>query len=171
MLASSRANGRIKSTIRERVISLLFGRGVVDQLPDTAAWITSVPLLAGRLWLADIFFSAGRVRIESWDSQPFLFSQVHPVPFLSPSLAAPLTAAAEIGLPILLLLGLFGRVGAFGLLVMAMTIQFIVGQTPQGIENGIANPVHYWWMLVGFILTITGPGRLSLDAIIARRFV
>lgn len=158
-------------TLCARLMALALGRGIVDRLPDSVAWIVSVLLLAGRLWLANIFFTSGRVRIESWDSQAFLFTSIHPVPLLPASIAAPLTTAAELALPVLLAIGLLGRFGAFGLLVMAMTIQFLVAQTPQGIENGIGNPAHYWWMLAGLVLTVTGPGRLSLDALLARRFV
>lgn len=170
MTTTARRFDRPAPTLCARITALALGRGIVDRLPDSVAWIVSVPLLAGRLWLADIFFTAGRVRIESWDSQAFLFTGIHPVPFVPASITAPLTTAAELALPVLLAIGLLGRFGAFGLMVMAMVIQFVVAQTPQGIENGIGNPVHYWWMLAGLVLTVTGPGRLSLDALLARRF-
>lgn len=171
MLSPLKASDRTMRTMRGCLMPILLGRGVVDRLPDVAAWLVAVPLLIGRLWLSNIFFSSGRVRVESWESQLYLFSQIHPVPFLPPTIAAPLTTSAELSLPVLLSLGLLGRIGALGLLVMSMTIQFIVGQTPQGVENGIANPVHYWWMVVALILIITGPGRISLDAVLARHLV
>ncbi|MGE0256328.1 MAG: DoxX family protein [Alphaproteobacteria bacterium] len=171
MTSSSRGARVADPTLLDRSLAFALGRGVLDGLPSTASWIAALPLLAMRLWLADIFFSAGRVRIESWDSQAFLFTQIHPVPYLPASIAAPMTTVAEIGLPVLLAFGLLGRFGALGLLVMAATIQFVVGQTPQGMENGIANPVHYWWMAIALILTLTGPGRLSIDALLARRFL
>lgn len=171
MTASSQHARLDSPTLGDRLLALGLGRGILDRLPPAADWVAALPLLAMRLWLAEIFFSAGRVRIESWDSQAFLFAQIHPVPFLPASIAAPLTTGAEIGLPVLLAFGLLGRFGALGLFVMAATIQFVVGQTPQGIENGIANPMHYWWMAAALLLTITGPGRLSIDALLARRFL
>ncbi|MGE0256033.1 MAG: DoxX family protein [Alphaproteobacteria bacterium] len=170
MIASARIQAATARPSRATLAGLLFGRGIVDRLPAAPAWGASVALLAARLWLAKAFFDSGLARVANWDSQAFLFTEIHPVPFVPASITAPLTTAAEIVLPVLLAVGLLGRLGAFGLLVMAMTIQFVVAQTPQGIENGIANPVHYWWMLAGLVLTVTGPGRLSFDALLARRF-
>ena len=125
-------------------------------------------LLLARLWMAKIFFDAGWARIANWGSQDFLFSNIHPVPFLPASLAAPVTTAGELGLSILLAFGLLGRFSAAGLLVMTMVIQWVVGQTPEGIENGIANPSHYYWMLIFALLIVTGPGRISLDHLLFR---
>lgn len=125
-------------------------------------------LLLARLWMAKIFFDAGWSRIVNWGSQDFLFSNIHPVPFLPASLAAPVTTAGELGLSVLLAFGLLGRLSATGLLVMTMVIQWVVGQTPEGIENGIANPSHYYWMLIFGLLIVCGPGRISLDELLSR---
>ena len=125
--------------------------------------------LFARLYMAKIFFDAGWARISNWGSQGFLFESIHPVPFLPASLAAPITTAGELGLAILFALGLFGRAAAAGLLVMSMVIQFVVAQTPEGMENGIGNPVHYLWMLVFLLFVVHGPGRWSADSMIARR--
>ena len=132
----------------------------------------SIPVdLAGRYLLGWAFFSAGWGRISDWDSQSFLFSDIHPVPGLPASIAAPITTAGELILPVLLWLGLFGRGAALGLLVMTAVIQFVVGQTPQGIENLIANPDHYWWMLVAAFLLVRGPSALSLDRLLSGKRV
>lgn len=125
-------------------------------------------LLLARLWMAKIFFDAGWARITNWGSQDFLFSSIHPLPFLPSSLAAPVTTAGELGLAVLLAFGLLGRLSATGLLVMTMVIQWVVGQTPEGIENGIANPSHYYWMLIFGLLIVSGPGRISLDELLFR---
>ncbi|MEX0922637.1 MAG: DoxX family protein [Rhodovibrionaceae bacterium] len=127
-----------------------------------------VVLLLARVWMAKVFFDSGWARVQNWGSQEFLFSSIHPVPFLPASLAAPLTTGAELVLPLLLTLGLLSRLSATGLLIMTMTIQWIVGATPQGIENGIANPVHYLWMLILALLIVVGPGKLSLDRVFFR---
>lgn len=128
-----------------------------------------VLLLVARLWMARIFFDAGWSRINNWGSQDFLFSSIHPVPFLSPSIAAPVTTAGELGLSVLLAVGLLGRLSATGLLTMTMVIQWVVGTTPEGIENNIAHPSHYYWMLIFGLLIACGPGKLSLDHLLFRR--
>ena len=142
---------------------LIFGRGPADT-PIGAIWVSSLFLLGARVWLALPFWNAGTTRLESWSNQPFLFEWIHPVPFLSPTVAAYLTTVGEIVLPILLVLGLLGRFAGLGLAVMAATIYFIVGQTDLGIENGIAIASEQVpWMVVGLVLFIIGPGRISLD--------
>lgn len=138
-------------------------RGVLDDFGRP------VILLIARLWMAKIFFDAGWSRIVNWGSQDFLFSNIHPVPFLPASLAAPVTTAGELGLSILLAFGLLGRLSAAGLLVMTMVIQWVVGATPEGIENGIANPSHYYWMLIYALLIVCGPGKISLDHFLLRK--
>lgn len=130
------------------------------------AYAQPLVLLVARLWMAKIFFDAGWSRVTNWGSQGFLFEQIHPVPFLPASLAAPVTTFGELSLAILLAFGLLGRLSAAGLLVMTMTIQWVVAATPQGMENGIAHPSHYLWMLIFAILIAVGPGKLSLDRLL-----
>lgn len=146
-----------------------FGAGYVDRLSPPAAWALSAVLLAARLWLALPFFKAGSARISAWDRQPMLFEWVHPVPFLPPATAALITTAGELVLSITLALGLLGRLSALGLAIMAATIFFIVGQTPEGLENGIAIAAEQLpWMLVGLAIFIVGPGRIAIDEGIRR---
>ncbi len=130
------------------------------------AYAQPLVLLVARLWMAKIFFDAGWSRVTNWGSQGFLFESIHPVPFLPASLAAPVTTVGELSLAVLLALGLLGRLSAAGLLVMTMTIQWVVAATPQGMENGIAHPSHYLWMLIFAILIAAGPGKLSLDRLL-----
>ena len=114
-------------------------------------------LVIPRFFLALPFFNAGLARLQNWESQAFLFEYEHPLPLLSPGMAAFVTAAAEIVLPILLVMGLFGRFAALGLALMAATIYFLIGGA-----YGIASE-QVPWILAGLLLFITGPGRLSLD--------
>ncbi|MEQ8968058.1 MAG: DoxX family protein [Azospirillaceae bacterium] len=154
---------------RPGALAWLFGAGLVDRVPAAPAWILSAVLLAARFWLAEPFFRAGLARAQSWGSQSFLFEHIHPVPFLSPGLAALVTTAAELVLPVALVLGVLGRLSALGLAVMAATIFFVVGQTPQGQENGIAIAAEQIpWMLVGLAIFIVGPGRIAIDEAIRR---
>jgi len=154
-----------------RALPWLFGAGLVDRMAALPAWALSAVLLVARLWLAEPFFKAGTQRLQTWDSQAFLFEYIHPVPFLSPGFAAFVTTAGEILLPVTLALGLLGRLSALGLAVMAATIFFVVGQTPQGQENGIAIAAEQLpWMLVGLAILVVGPGRIAIDEAI-RRYV
>lgn len=145
-------------------------RFLVDPGPTVGSaalvrWGGGLLLLAGRLWLAWPFATAGWHRVFTWDSQAFLFTDVHPVPFLPAGISAPLTTGAEIVLSLLLALGLAGRVGAVGLAVMSAVLFLVIGRTPQGIENGIAIAAEQIpWIMVGLVLFLTGPGLLSLDA-------
>lgn len=147
-----------------QILALIFGRGPFDRLADMPAWILGLILLAPRIWLALPFWKAGNIRVNSFDRQPLFFQAIHPVPFLDPVTAAYVTTAAEITLPVLLVFGFFGRWAALGLAIMAATIYFIVGQTEQGLANGIAIASEQFpWMLVGLALFIIGPGRVSID--------
>jgi putative oxidoreductase len=67
----------------------------------------------------------------------------------------------EIVLPVLLVLGLFTRVGALGLLGMALFIQFAVFPTWEHWWNPAA-----WWAVVLFAVFARGPGLFSLDRIL-----
>lgn len=129
--------------------------------------VLSIPVdLAARYLLGWTFFSAGWGRVTDWGLQEFMFTDVHPVPGLPASIAAIITTAGELVLPVLLWLGLCGRAAALGLLMMTAVIQFVVGQTEIGQANGIANADHYWWMLVAAFLVVRGPSVLSLDRLL-----
>lgn len=129
------------------------------------ALATGTGLALARLWLAWPFATAGWHRVITWDAQEYLFTDIHPVPLLPAVIAAPLTTGSEIVLSLLLILGLAGRVGAAGLAVMAATLFLVIGQTPQGMENGIAIAAEQIpWILVGGALFVLGPGFLSMDA-------
>ena len=119
--------------------------------------------LALRLYMANIFFKSGWLKFQNymngdWDSTLFLFEEVHPVPFLPVDVAAVMGTAGELGLSILLALGLFSRFGALGLLVMTAVIQ-IVMPTPH---------VHIIWAIMLATILAHGGGTLSIDTFIKR---
>ena len=64
----------------------------------------------------------------------------------------------EIILPIMLMVGLFTRFAAFGILGMVIFIQLAVFPTMGHWINPAA-----WWAAVAAALIVTGPGKLSLD--------
>lgn len=133
-------------------------------------WGEPIVLLAMRLWMASIWFNSGLTRVAHWDSQVFLFSNIHPLPGVPALLPAVITTGAELSLSVLLAFGLFGRLAALGMLIMAMVIQFIVANTPAGIENQIGNSDHYMWMLLLAAVVVRGPGLLSVDHWLAKWF-
>ena len=67
----------------------------------------------------------------------------------------------EILLPILLILGLFTRLGAIGLLGMTFFIQLAVFPTWDHWWNPAA-----WWSVVLFSIIAKGPGLLSIDRLL-----
>lgn len=71
------------------------------------------------------------------------------------------TGVMEIVLPVLLVLGLFCRFAALGLLVMTLFIQLAVFPTWSHWWNPAV-----WWAVVMFALMARGPGPWSLDRLL-----
>ena len=119
-----------------------------------ASWPQALALLGARLWMAKVFFMSGLTKIKSWDTIMALFADEYKVPLLSPELAAYLATAAELSLPVLLVLGLLTPLAALGLLGMTLVIELFV--YPGTTEH------YYWLIILGNILT-HGSGRLGAD--------
>lgn len=132
-----------------------------------------------RFSIAAVFWKSGQTKVEGlaidlidgtfelgWprlaDSTIPLFQSEYNVPLLSPEIAAHLAAFAEHFFPALILIGLATRFSALALLGMTLTIQIFV--YPD------AYPTHGTWAAVLLYLMTTGPGKLSIDHLIARRF-
>lgn len=134
-------------------------------LPRMLADKAGAPLLdlAARLYLGYAFFKSGTLRLADWwngnfSNQIFLFELEHPVPGLDPTTAAYMAMGGEIILPILLVLGLFGRFAAAGLLIMTAIIDLTY----------IHSADHIIWGILGLTIFIKGPGLLSLDSLILK---
>ena len=115
--------------------------------------------LACRFSIAGVFWLSGRTKVEGWftltDTTFLLFRQDYALPLIPPEWAAYLATGAEHLLPILLVLGLFTRVAALGVLGMTAVIQTFV--YPSGW------PTHLSWAAPMLYLLGRGPGRWSLD--------
>ncbi len=145
---------------------------VVDRISGIIRKVAqpSLTQLALRVALAVPFWRSG---INKWDgflqlneTAIFLFSsefKLHlpggPYPFPAPEIAAFAAGAAEIALPVLLVLGLASRMSALGLLVMTVVVQLTV---PDGW------PVHVTWAAMALGIMAWGPGRISLDNLVAK---
>jgi putative oxidoreductase len=122
--------------------------------------------LAARLWLANVFWKSGLTKISSWDSTLTLFNYVYSVPVLSPELAAALSTGVELGGAALLALGFAGRFGTAALFILNIVA---VISYPDLSEAGLKD--HFFWGLLLLIFLMRGPGKLSLDYLIRRRFM
>lgn len=118
-----------------------------------------------RLFVANVFFSAGLVKIASWSTTLALFESEYAVPLLPSNVAAYMGTAAELGLPVLLALGLGTRFAAAALFVF--NIIAVISYPDLG-EVGLKD--HQYWGLLLLVTLFHGPGKLSLDHLIRRRF-
>ncbi|MCC4274075.1 DoxX family protein [Marinomonas communis] len=134
-------------------------------------------LLLTRFALATVFWLSGQTKIEDFAFNPlagqfefglptikestfFLFEYEYALPLIPANLAAYLATAAEHVLPILLILGLFTRLGAAGILAMTLVIQIFVYPS--------AYALHASWAAMALLLMKQGAGRVSLDNLLTR---
>ncbi len=119
-----------------------------------------------RLLLANVFFTAGMTKIASWSTTVALFENEYAVPLLPPEIAAYLGTGAELLFPVLLVLGLGTRFAALGLFVLNVVA---VISYPDLSEVGLKD--HQYWGLLLLVTALHGPGKLSLDHLLRRRFL
>jgi putative oxidoreductase len=129
------------------------------------------PLLAlgVRIWVGLQFWKSGLLKLQSWDSTLYLFREEYHVPVLPPELAAVVGTCGELFFPVLLFLGLFGRLGALGM--SAVNLMAVVSYAhvllSPGYEGALAQHVLWGFMLI--VLIVYGPGRFSLDQLLFNR--
>jgi putative oxidoreductase len=116
-----------------------------------------------RLSIALVFWHAGMTKIASWDTTIALFRDEYMVPVLPPELAASLAVTVELTCPVLLVLGLATRLATLPMLGMTFVIEVFV-YPEQWIE-------HLMWASILVFIVTRGPGVLSLDHLVARRFL
>jgi putative oxidoreductase len=145
---------------------------VIDRLERPLAWLASwlqAPfLLAVRLHVGWVFVKSGWLKVTNWESTLSLFESEYHVPVLAPHLAAYAGTFGELAFGALVIVGLAGRAGALGLAaVNAMAvISYRDVLLADGFEAAFAQHVLWGFMLA--TLFVTGPGALSLDALIRR---
>ncbi len=120
--------------------------------------LSAVADLAARLWVANVFFKSGLVKLQSWDSTVSLFTYEYQVPLLSPETAAYLGTVTELCFPVLLTLGLLGRFPAAVLFLFN-----IVAVISYPDLNAVGLEQHQVWGLLLFYISTHGVGKLSLD--------
>ncbi len=127
--------------------------------------LTPLVLLFVRIWAAKAFFQSGLVKIASWDSTLYLFEEEYQVPLIPWEMAAYMGTAAELILPPLLILGLLSR-GTASVLFVFNIIAVI--SYPVLWEQGFYD--HQLWGLMFLTTVIFGPGMLSADHWLKKRF-
>lgn len=132
----------------------------------------SLILLLARFALAAVFWTSGQTKIDGFaldpfmgvfhlgwphikDSTFFLFQNEYNLPLIPYAVAAVMATLAEHILSVLLLIGLFSRLAAFGIACMTLVIQTFV--YPD------AYPTHSTWLALALLIMYRGAGVLSLD--------
>jgi putative oxidoreductase len=139
----------------------LLATGAVDRLQPLL-------LLAARLYVSEIFFRAGWLKISDWGSTLALFRETYKVPVLPPELAACVGTFGELVFPMLIAFGIAGRFGAAGLFVV--NVMAVVSYPDLfGFECPAAINSHVYWGSLLLALVVFGPGKISIDQFIKRR--
>lgn len=164
--AGASAAARLEGLIRRAIA--LFGR-----IPH---WLIA---FVARFSIAAVFWQSGQTKVENFAIDLVggtfqlgwprlgaftvdLFRDEYRLPVIPPELAAPLAALSEHVFSVLLLIGLATRFSALSLLGMTLVIQIFVYPG--------AYPTHGTWIAIFLYLMARGPGVLSVDHLIARRW-
>lgn len=131
----------------------------LDRIPY---WLIA---LSARMFPAAVFWQSGQTKVAGWHVKPSaiaLFQADYQLPLIDPAIAAHVSAVAEHLFPLMLVIGLASRFSALALLVMTTVIEVFV--YPD------AWPIHGVWATCFLIVIARGPGLLSLDHLIERRY-
>lgn len=150
-------------------MSIIARVNVVNAFARSLESLAPLLALATRLYVSWVFLKSGLLKVKDWESTLFLFREEYRVPLLPPDVAAVLGTAGELFFPVLLMLGLFGRVSALGL--QAVNVLAVVSYAhvlmSEGFEAAIGQ--HYLWGFMLLMLMVYGPGALSLDRLFEKR--
>jgi putative oxidoreductase len=137
-----------------------------------AAWLDrlrALLLLATRFWVSWQFLNSGWLKLTGWDSTLELFRYEYQVPLLPPAAAAVAGTFGELFFPLLLVLGLFTRVGALGLFTVNALALYSYWHVLGGEGFEAARGQHYLWGYMLLVLATCGGGFFSLDKLLERR--
>jgi len=125
--------------------------------------------LGVRLWVAYVFFKSGLTKIQSWETTKMLFEYEYEVPLLPPELAAYLGTAAELGLPVVLAIGLASRFTALALFLFNIVAVLAYSSFLLGDEGAAGLQQHILWGVMMLITLFHGPGKLSVDYLLCKK--
>lgn len=144
--------------------------------------LRTLALFAARLILAYPFWNSGLAKVNTITLfEVGAFRMRLPTPFIEDAtfklfayeffdglpeaitdVFAVMATIGELTLPVLIVLGLFTRAAALGLLAMTLVIQIFVYPEEWW-------PVHAWWFALALILVAHGGGCWALDAKVVER--
>jgi NADH dehydrogenase/putative oxidoreductase len=111
-----------------------------------------------RLWLAQIFFVSGVLKLANWQTALYLAANEYPVSFLSPVAAAYAGVSIEVLGGVLLALGLMTRYAAVPMLILSLVIQFAY----------LPFDSQLFWAVLFLWYAIIGAGPISIDGLLRR---
>jgi putative oxidoreductase len=122
-----------------------------------------------RIWVSWVFLKSGWLKLQDWEQTVALFESEYRVPLLSPHAAAVAGTFGELVFPILVIVGLAGRLSAIGLFAVnaLAVISYAHVLLAEGAEALVRQ--HYLWGLALLVIVFYGPGALSIDKWLARR--
>ena len=132
---------------------------LLDRIPQ------SVVSAAARIFPAAVFWRSGQTKVEGFhvtENAIDLFRDEYRLPLIDPALAANIAAFSEHFFPFLLVIGLASRFAALALLTMTAVIEIFV--YPD------AWPTHGVWATCFLTVIARGPGVVSLDHLLLRRW-
>ena len=141
---------------------LIFQR-VIATMERIPYWFIA---LAARIFPAAVFWQSGETKVAGFHLKPSaiaLFQNEYQLPLIDPTIAAYMSAFSEHFFPILLFIGFATRFSALALLFMTAVIESFVYPG--------AWPTHGVWATCFLIVIARGPGWLSLDRLIANKYL
>lgn len=138
-------------------------RSLIARLEAVPTWVNG---LICRLGIAAVFWRSGQTKVHDFfvinDSTYDLFRDEYHVPLLPPDIAAVLATVSEHLFSALLVIGLASRLSAGALFFMTLVIEIFVYPDSW--------PDHLMWASAMLYVILRGPGKVSLDHLIAKRF-
>lgn len=142
-------------------------------------YLMPLALLAVRIYVGLVFWRSGQTKLANLDSARQLFEFEYiplwqenrvlsfwgfdiPFPVPDASFAAVSATGVELVCAVLLIIGLGTRAAAFGILILAITIETFI--YPNTVEH------HYWVLLMSLVIA-GGAGKISADYFIRRQYL
>jgi NADH dehydrogenase FAD-containing subunit/uncharacterized membrane protein YphA (DoxX/SURF4 family) len=114
--------------------------------------------LAIRLWLAQIVFASGALKLTHWQTALYLASHEYPVAWMSPISAAYVGVSIEVLGGVLLAAGFMTRYAAVPMLILSLVAQFDY----MPFDNQLFGAVLCGWYAV------IGAGPIAIDSLLRR---
>jgi putative oxidoreductase len=135
-----------------------------DALDGAMNTLQAPAALLARLYVAQAFFASGLTKLQDWGTTLALFTHEYAVPLLPPAWAALMGTGGELVLPVLLVLGLGGRVAALGLSVVNIVAVVALPEiAPAALQQ------HVSWGIALATLAVFGNGKWAADRFLTLR--